>query len=858
MAHLYGGFQEEDQIEQHENDEDIGALGSILSWDDEDQNDTGDDGSAGSGDDSRASDGEAAPPDMVQFSMKDGVPQFNFLTGTNGGAPNMQQQPQQMQQQQQNGNNAGNLTMQLPMPRPIATMQNTGTASNQPQQQPQQQAVMNNTAPTEQQQQQQQNMNPVAPQDAAQQALAATFAQFLAQQFQQQQRQAQQQQQQPHQQQAMQQQQPSQQQQAMQQLRSQQQQNNTNQGQSLNSMLQSNHRQPAAPIPQQQQQPQQQNQSGMQLPFTADPNTFLQQLQFAQLQQQLQFAQQQQNQQQQQQVQQPQQQVQRKRPASSAPTNGTPQFVAQGRPPLPVATASSRATGQPATKKPKSSKTPKTTATKGPSKSKSKTAGVTTKMGIVSASDTDGEGSKRSKKKAAAAAAAAESAAMSANASMSDGDDYPSNDDKAQANRDRNREHARNTRLRKKAYLEKLKITVDELCKERDTLVSERAGAANLLVEMHNTRTEVLMSFFALRSTNEKRRALWSSILDESCFACVMPVTPYRSFPASEVQVSKCQRTILGIDAMMADNASLHVLFSSLVDRAKYPDGKIEFRYTLVTEESVVAGNQMMARWVMTTTNATELGARMEVTKQGMLCCKYNSSHRIIGLELMFDVMAFMLQLKQSAGSDNFPVIPNTVQTCQRRFDKPMVLTLAEPPYTIVQVNKLWEDMTGYSAEEVVGKASCKILQGRTMDRANLDELMQEVRFKRPCATMLSNIKKSGQDFRHFVIVFPLSTDSRITHYLALSSRIPDGVGRSSSQSMASNQMQRTAATSFDSKPSAIEGFQSAKSSSQQAQNNTPLHGMLVGSSQNPITMHSKPAPTPNFSWSMAPPPCRK
>ena len=47
-------------------------------------------------------------------------------------------------------------------------------------------------------------------------------------------------------------------------------------------------------------------------------------------------------------------------------------------------------------------------------------------------------------------------------------------DNQAKANRDRNREHARNTRLRKKAYLEKLKTTVDELCRERDTLVSER------------------------------------------------------------------------------------------------------------------------------------------------------------------------------------------------------------------------------------------------------------------------------------------------------------------------------------------------------------------------------------------------
>ena len=106
------------------------------------------------------------------------------------------------------------------------------------------------------------------------------------------------------------------------------------------------------------------------------------------------------------------------------------------------------------------------------------------------------------------------------------------------ANRLRNQEHARNTRLRKKAYLENLKATLDELCRERDILVSERANAASMLLEMQRTRTDVLLSFFALRAENEKQRFLWSSILDKS-FTCVMPVTPYRSFPASEVQVYK-------------------------------------------------------------------------------------------------------------------------------------------------------------------------------------------------------------------------------------------------------------------------------------------------------------------------------
>jgi PAS domain S-box-containing protein len=151
-----------------------------------------------------------------------------------------------------------------------------------------------------------------------------------------------------------------------------------------------------------------------------------------------------------------------------------------------------------------------------------------------------------------------------------------------------------------------------------------------------------------------------------------------------------------------------------------------------------------------------------------MLCCKFNSSHKIIGLELMFDVMAFMLQLKQAAGSDGFAVVPNTVQTCQRAFDKPMVLTLAEYPYTIIQVNDLWENLTGYTSAEVVGKLSCSVLQSNASDQASIKTLMQEVHLKRPASSMLTNKSKNGEIFTSFQVVYPLSTDSRTTYYLGL------------------------------------------------------------------------------------------
>jgi PAS domain S-box-containing protein len=344
--------------------------------------------------------------------------------------------------------------------------------------------------------------------------------------------------------------------------------------------------------------------------------------------------------------------------------------------------------------------------------------------------------------------------------------------EKLRNNRERNREHAKNTRIRKKAYVERLNITVDELCRERDALVSERATSANLMVEIHSKRVDVLRSLFALRASYnvDQRRELWSSLLDECCFTCRLPVTPYQSFPSSEVQVSNCQRTIVGVDAMMNDVASNAVFLDSIVNRQRYPKGKIKFHYKLVTDETPIAGNQLMARWSMETLNAKQCGAHNELHQNGMLHCKFNSSHKIVSLEMMFDVMAFMLQVKMAMGYDNFNdvVIPNTVQTCTKEFYYPMVMTSADRPYTITKVNERWEKLTGYKSEEVVGKSSCSILQGKDTTNEDLDMLMRPVLFKRPSCAMVTNYTKSGRRYRGYLTLYPLSTDSKISHYLGL------------------------------------------------------------------------------------------
>jgi len=241
-------------------------------------------------------------------------------------------------------------------------------------------------------------------------------------------------------------------------------------------------------------------------------------------------------------------------------------------------------------------------------------------------------------------------------------------EEKQKANRDRNREHARNTRLRKKAYLEKLKVTVDELCRERDTLIQERAASANHVMETLAARTEVLLGFLALRQhpTKHLDASLWNALISEHNFQCTLPVTPYRSFPASEVSMQSCQRSLHGIEAMISDSASLHMLFDSLLridaERLNGNTGnnnsrsrhRVSFRYSLFAENvahpvggggggtgmdgnyqgsSVSTGNstsklvsgvicnnnQVMARWQLSTMNLMEYGASSEVTKSGMV-----------------------------------------------------------------------------------------------------------------------------------------------------------------------------------------------------------------------------------------------
>ncbi len=121
-----------------------------------------------------------------------------------------------------------------------------------------------------------------------------------------------------------------------------------------------------------------------------------------------------------------------------------------------------------------------------------------------------------------------------------DGDDKHrrtdvSTSERAKQNRDRNREHARTTRLRKKAYVQKLKELVEGLHLERTEEVRQRRVAIQHLAEMQNVRRAVIRSLLQFHSSNERDKRKWSTILEDDVWL-KQPVTPYRYFRRSEIE----------------------------------------------------------------------------------------------------------------------------------------------------------------------------------------------------------------------------------------------------------------------------------------------------------------------------------
>jgi len=106
---------------------------------------------------------------------------------------------------------------------------------------------------------------------------------------------------------------------------------------------------------------------------------------------------------------------------------------------------------------------------------------------------------------------------------------------RAKQNRDRNREHARSTRMRKKAYVQKLKELVEGLHAERAEQVRARRVAVQHLSEQQQVRRSVVRRFLQYHCNFERAPRQWKTLLEDD-FWLKQPVTPYRAFRRAEIE----------------------------------------------------------------------------------------------------------------------------------------------------------------------------------------------------------------------------------------------------------------------------------------------------------------------------------
>lgn len=85
-------------------------------------------------------------------------------------------------------------------------------------------------------------------------------------------------------------------------------------------------------------------------------------------------------------------------------------------------------------------------------------------------------------------------------------------------------------------------------------------------------------------------------------------------------------------------------------------------------------------------------------------------------------------------------------------------VTLADPDQEdmpLVYVNKAFEQITGYTLEETVGK-NCRFLQGNEHDQAAVQQLRDAIKHKKPVEVVLRNYRKNGELFYNHLLVSPL------------------------------------------------------------------------------------------------------
>ena len=91
-----------------------------------------------------------------------------------------------------------------------------------------------------------------------------------------------------------------------------------------------------------------------------------------------------------------------------------------------------------------------------------------------------------------------------------------------------------------------------------------------------------------------------------------------------------------------------------------------------------------------------------------------------------------------------------------------------QPDNPVVYANAAFEHLTGYSAEETIGR-NCRFLQGPERDQPSLEEVRSAIREERECRVMIRNYRKDGTLFWQDLSISAVRDEQgRLTHFVGV------------------------------------------------------------------------------------------
>ena len=138
-------------------------------------------------------------------------------------------------------------------------------------------------------------------------------------------------------------------------------------------------------------------------------------------------------------------------------------------------------------------------------------------------------------------------------------------------------------------------------------------------------------------------------------------------------------------------------------------------QYTVDDSDFFCCAEGFMCKWTLRSLNAEELGATTELEVQGMAKCTFDKNQRLSNVDLMYDVMSVMQQLKylDDAPDDNSAgnhMVPNTLDMALSISPEPRLICTLSHPHQITHVNETWMKLWDLTHTECEGKTLLEML----------------------------------------------------------------------------------------------------------------------------------------------------